>query len=146
MKQRYVYIIRRGESIRTVETRAANARTLLEALKSQDPDRPSIGDGEDAVKQWSSDLQKWDALWHLERYPIGPPIPTDRDKEASQGNSARPSSKAIKDKAQQPTECRKCVFCNAGDPTWCMLHQCNTPRPGCKDYAEKWKNAFEHWP
>ena len=80
MKQRYIYIIRRGETIRAVETRAANARTLLKTLKEKDPDCPHCGDGEDAVVQFFADVQQWDSQWHLERHPIGPPILTDKDK------------------------------------------------------------------
>lgn len=80
MKQRYVYIIRREESIRAVETRAANARTLFNSLKDKDPDCPRCGEGEDAVEKWFAEMQQWDAQWHLERHPIGPPILTDKDK------------------------------------------------------------------
>ena len=80
MKQRYVYIIRRGESILATETRAAKARTLFDSLKDKAPDRPQLGYGEDALEKLFSDLQKYDAQWHLEKHPMGPPILTDKDK------------------------------------------------------------------
>lgn len=80
MKQRYVYIIRRQESIRAVETSAANARTLFNSLKNKEPDYPICGEGDDALDKWFSALQEFDAQWHLERHPIGPPILTDKDK------------------------------------------------------------------
>lgn len=76
MKQRYVYIIRRGETIRAVETNRRNALARYGELKGKDPERPTLGDGDDAMEQWIADMQRWDYEWHMTRHPIGPPIET----------------------------------------------------------------------
>ena len=137
MKQRYVYIIRRGDSIRAVETRAANARTLFFTLKGQDPDRPRVADGEDAVKQWFEDLQRWDALWHMEKHPIGPPILTDKDKPADKPAEEEDKPSRRRKVAAAPPDCDVCTYRSAGGSQWCTLHLCKTPRPRCDDWEEK---------
>ena len=135
MKQRYVYVIRRGESIRAVETRAANARTLLGTLKVEDPDRPRVGEGEDAVKQLFAAMQEWDAEWHLERHPIGPPIPTGKDKPADKPAADDDKPARRRKAAAPPPDCDVCIHRSAGGSPWCTLHLCKTPRPHCEDYT-----------
>lgn len=146
MKQRYVYIIRRGESIRAVETRAANARTQLDTLKVQDPDRPRLGNEEDAVKQWFLAMKAYEAEWHLERHPIGPPIPAAKDKPAYKPTAAADNPARRRKAAAPPPNCDVCIHRSAGGSQWCTLHLCKCPRPACKDYAENWQDALEHWP
>lgn len=135
MKQRYVYIIRRGESIRAVETRAANARTLLFTLKCLEPDRPRVGDGADAVKQWFEAIQAYDAEWHLERHPIGPASPTEKDKPADKPAAAADTPASRRKAAALHPDCDVCIYRSAGGSPWCTLHLCKTPRPRCEDYT-----------